>query len=313
MKISIIINTSDSEKDISIKSGKDVYYVLSKYYTTTIVVLNHDKLIVVDEQFNCIEDFKFNVDVAFLCCHGKNGEDGYLQTILDNYNIPYTSPNALSSRITFDKFITKKICEYNDINVVKYMLYNKYLEYDVIVKDLGNDLIIKPCNCGSSFGINYCHSKHEYNEMVQNSLQYDSSILIEQKLNDFIELQLGIIEINNEMIIGKIGQITCENFYSSDLKYNGNINYTFDITINENIQHQLLTYSKKLWKVFKLNNMARFDFFIANGVIYLNEINTIPGLTKNSIFPNMFNYTYDEFILNIVENIKNFYFILLNS
>jgi D-alanine-D-alanine ligase len=305
MKVSIIINISDSEKDISIKSAKDVYYVLSQHYTANIVVLNSDKqLIVVDDNFNSIENFKFNVDAAFLCCHGKNGEDGCLQTILDSYNIPYTSPNALSSRITFDKFITKKICEYNDVGIVKYILYNKYLKYDVIVKDLGNDLIIKPCNCGSSFGVNHCHSKHEYNEMVQNSLQYDSSILIEQKLNDFIEVQLGIIEINNEMITGKMGQIICESFYSSDIKYNGNINYTFNITINENIQHQLLTLSKKLWKVFNLNNMARFDFFIANDVVYLNEINTIPGLTKKSIFPNMFNYTYDEFILNIVENIK---------
>jgi len=300
MKISIIINYSDNEKDISIKSSKDVYNVLSKYYTTIFVVLNNnDKLIVVDENFNYIEDFKYNIDLAFLCSSGKNGEDGYLQNILDDYKIPYTSPNSLSSRITFDKFITKKICEYNNINVVNYLLYNKFLQYDDIIKVLGNDLIIKPCNSGSSFGVNQCFSKSEYNEMIQYSLKYDNNLLIEQKLNNFIEIQLGIIEINNEIIIGKIGQITCENFYSYDIKYNGNINYTFNIIINENIQNELLTLTKKLWKIFKLNNMARFDFFIINSIIYLNEINTIPGLTKKSIFPNMFNYTYDEFILNI--------------
>lgn len=302
MKVSVIVNYSDSEKDISIKSGKDVYYVLSQYYTTSIVILNHETLIIVDENFNYIEDFNFNIDVAFLCCHGKYGEDGYIQNMLDSYNIPYTSPNSLSSRITFDKFITKKICEYNDINVVEFILYNQYLQYDDIIKHLGNELIIKPCNCGSSFGVNKCCSKDEYNEMIQDSLRYDKNILIEQKLNNFIEVQLGIIEINDQIIIGKIGQITCENFYSCDIKYNGNINYTFDININEDIQNKLLNITKKLWKVCNLSSMARFDFFIVNDLIYLNEINTIPGFTKKSIFPNMFNYTYHDFILKIVDS-----------
>lgn len=303
MKISIFINYSDNEKDISIKSSKDVYNVLSKYYSTNFVVLNNnEKLIIVDEDLNYIEDFNFNTNLAFLCTSGKNGEDGYLQSILDDYKILYTSPNSLSSRITFDKFITKKICEYNNIKVVNYLYYNNFLQYDDIIKVLGNDLIIKPCNCGSSIGINYCFSKLEYDEMIKDSLKYDSNLIIEQKLNNFIEIQLGIIEINKEIIIGKIGQITCENFYSYDIKYNGNINYTFDITINENIQNELLILTKKLWKIFKLNNMARFDFFIENNNIYLNEINTIPGLTKKSIFPNMFHYSYDYFILNILKS-----------
>ena len=232
-------------------------------------------------------------DVVLPMMHGNTVEDGKLQSLFELYNIKYIGCNSYSSLICYDKLLTKLILEKYDIPQVPYYIYNDNLNLEKIEYPV----IIKPCKCGSSIGINIAHNKKELKKYLKIALKYDNNILIEKFIQNKRELECAILEDKKKLIISDIGEIINNgSWYDFESKYI-NQNKTIISNIDCKIKKEIQDYSKKIFKIMNCKNLSRVDFIydLDNKKLYFNEINTIPGFTEISMFPKLINNLGIEF------------------
>ena len=232
-------------------------------------------------------------DVVLPMIHGNTVEDGKLQSLFELYNIKYVGCNSYSSLICYDKLLTKLILEKYDIPQVPYYIYNDNLNLEKIEYPV----IIKPCKCGSSIGINIAHNKKELKKYLKIALKYDNNILIEKFIQNKRELECAILEDKKKLIISDIGEIINNgSWYDFESKYI-NQNKTIISNIDCKIKKEIQDYSKKIFKIMNCKNLSRVDFIydLDNKKLYFNEINTIPGFTEISMFPKLINNLGIEF------------------
>ncbi len=245
---------------------------------------------------NIIEFLK-QFDIVFNIIHGNTEEDGKIQGMLDLFNIKYIGSKCGASYICMDKERTKEILKYYNIPQVPFQNYKDKLIISFPV-------IVKPARGGSSIGINIANNKKEYKKAIKEALKYDDKIIVEKYINAR-ELEVAILEDKN-LIISDIGEIITNNkFYDYDTKYISNNAKTIISDIPENIKKQIKKYAKQVFKILELKGLARIDFFydIEYNKIYLNEINTLPGFTKISMYPKLLNkFEYKDLITKLIEN-----------
>ena len=232
-------------------------------------------------------------DIVLPMMHGNTVEDGKLQSLFELYNIKYVGCNSYSSLICYDKLLTKLIIEKYDIPQVPYYIYNDNLNLEKIEYPV----IIKPCKCGSSIGINIAHNKKELKKYLKIALKYDNNILIEKFIQNKRELECAILEDKKKLIISDIGEIINNgSWYDFESKYI-NQNKTIISNIDCKIKKEIQDYSKKIFKIMNCKNLSRVDFIydLDNKKLYFNEINTIPGFTEISMFPKLINNLGIEF------------------
>ena len=224
-------------------------------------------------------------DIIFPVIHGNTVEDGKLQGLFELYNIKYVGCNSYSSLICYDKLLTKLILEKFNIPQVPYTIYRDNLDIDKI----SYPVIIKPCKCGSSLGINIANNKKELESHIKEAKKYDNNILIEQYLENKRELECAILENNGSIITSDIGEIiNNQHFYDFDAKYKTKIDTEIS-NIDLNIKKEIKEYSLKIFKILNCKDLSRIDFFydLKEKKLYFNEINTIPGFTKISMYPKL--------------------------
>lgn len=304
-KVLLIYGGNSTEHEISIKSADTIKSNIdtSKYILDSILITKENDWIYNNNRIDNIINFIKKYDIIFPIIHGTNGEDGKLQGMLDLFNIKYVGSKCGSSYICMDKARTKEILTQYNIPQVPYQIYNKkdklLLEYPIIVK---------PSNSGSSIGISIANDKRELKNAIKIASQYDSKIILEKFLNNPIELECAILK-NGDNLITEIGEIKHQNtFYDYDTKYN---NDSICTSLEPNIgvkEKELITkYAKKIFNILELDNLARIDFFYDNGNIYLNEINTLPGFTAISMYPQLIikkGISYKKLITILIENVK---------
>lgn len=251
----------------------------------------------IDNIINYLKKF----DIVFPLIHGNTGEDGKLQSIFELYNIKYVGSNSYSSIICYDKLLTKLILEKYNIPQVPYTIYN-----NENMKNIEFPVIIKPCKCGSSIGINIAKNKKDLLKAIKEAKKYDSNIVIEKYLDNKIELECAIIEKNNKLITSNIGQINNASFYDYSAKYSTKTN-TSIANIDKKIINKIKYYSKKIFKTLQCKDLARIDFLydLNSEKLYFNEINTIPGFTETSMYPTLINNLgiSSKKMLNILMNL----------
>lgn len=238
--------------------------------------------------------FEKKFDIIFPIFHGKNGEDGTIQGMCQFLGIPYVGCNVKASVLSIDKELTKKIAMQNNIPVVEYMCVtpeNWIFAREHIVTDIeenmGFPVFIKPSESGSSIGISLAKNISELEKGINNAFSYDDKIIVEKALN-IKEYAIGIIG-NSKLEISGICEFFAEReFYNYESKYTDEAGIgIIPAVLDEISKNIIITLAKKVWKAFDLEGMARIDFFYDNSNIYLNEINTIPGLGGYSVFPKM--------------------------
>ena len=249
-----------------------------------------------------ILDFLKEFDIVFPVIHGNTCEDGKLQSLFELYNIKYVGCNSYSSLICYDKLLTKLILEKYDIPQVPYIIYNENID----ISRIEFPVIIKPCKCGSSIGINIANTIEEFNNFIEVAKKYDDNILIEKYLVNKRELECAILEKNKKLIISDVGEIINDDWYDYSAKYKEK-NETIISDIDINIKKRIQEYSSKIFKILKCKNMSRIDFFfdLNSNKLYFNEINTVPGFTDISMYPKL--------IKNIGINPKELLTILLST
>ena len=228
------------------------------------------------------------VDIAVNCCHGGIGEDGRLKGLLDINEIPLSSCSTLSAELCMDKEATKLIAQSINIPVVEYICLNKF-DFSVLeqVKKLGENLIVKPCGLGSSIGVVKSNTEN-LKENIEMVLTLDEKVLIEREIEPLIEYNCAVIRDGKELILSQIEQpINKSEILSFEDKYlQVEKTRILPAEISADLQQTIYSHTKKIYEYLGLNGVVRVDYLFdtKNNVVYLNEVNTVPGSLAYYLF-----------------------------
>lgn len=262
-----------------------------------------------------------NQDVAFPVLHGMYGEDGTIQGLFELANLPYVGCRVLASAVSMDKIYTKKILETVGIPQVKSLYIKKRYDGDLVVVDhqfneikdvetiikeeLGFPCFIKASRSGSSVGCYRVDKQADLMSKLLDAAKYDRHIVVEECV-DCIELETAVLG-NDDPIVSRVGQIMPHGeFYTFESKYEDAESKTcIPALVDQDIQEKIRDYALKVFKAVDGHGLSRVDFFLdkKTNQIYLNEINTLPGFTKISMYPqlmNDFGISYSELLDRVI-------------
>ena len=345
LKLGVILGGMSSEHDVSITSGTSVIKNLDKekyeiypiyidkqgnWYEYTknldeIEVLEVGRQIEEKREITNVIEYLQECDVIFPVLHGLYGEDGTIQGFLELLKKPYVGCKVLGSSIGMDKVYTKVIFDRANINQAKYLYIKKteqgyiyidkeFNEYsyslneiaEIVKKELGYPVYVKPSNSGSSVGINKAHNEEELAEAVEFASKYDRKILIEEEIKGR-EVECAVLG-NEEVEATCIGEILpAEEFYTFDAKYkNSESRVIIPAEISENISEEIRKNAIKAFKAIDGKGLSRVDFFIEHETnrVIINEINTMPGFTQISMYPKLWEQmgvSYTELLDRLIE------------
>tara|TARA_R110002049_G_scaffold278562_2_gene457343 strand:+ start:219 stop:1196 length:978 start_codon:yes stop_codon:yes gene_type:complete len=297
--IAIIMGGYSSEYKISLKSGNVVYNTLDKEkYNGYCIHIFKDKWVFVndmEEEFPIdkndfsvlVNETKIQFDCVFNAIHGSPGEDGFMQAYFELLGIPQTSCSMYQAALTFNKrdFLAT-LKPYGIKTAESYSLnLGDVINEDAIVAKVGLPCFVKANKAGSSFGISKVYKKEDLKAAIENSFKEDNEIIIEQFL-DGVEVSVGVISYKNKTTVLPITEIVSENdFFDYEAKYLGKSQEITPARISEDYASKVRTEAKKIYEILKMKGFTRSEFIFKNNEPYLLEMNTIPGLTKESILP----------------------------
>jgi D-alanine-D-alanine ligase len=252
---------------------------------------------------------KTSVDAVFPILHGPQGEDGSVQGVLKTSGVPFVGSSVLGSALGMDKEAMKRLLCSAGIPIVKYITLasiNETPPFGVVVNKLGLPFFIKPANMGSSIGVNKVHNETEYREFLQDAFQYDKKIIIEEFIRGR-ELECSVLG-NDELIVSLPGEIKPNHeFYSYTAKYideNGARLVIPAALPSEKIK-EIQALALKTHIALFAEGLSRVDFFMCDDAsVFVNEINTMPGFTKISMYPKLWensNLSYGVLIDRLIE------------
>tara|TARA_Y100001970_G_scaffold272167_1_gene368507 strand:+ start:24 stop:941 length:918 start_codon:yes stop_codon:yes gene_type:complete len=297
-KILILAGGFSKEREISLKTAKGVFNQIKKKYSVKIFEPNGD----------LIKNLRlFKPDVVFNALHGRYGEDGYIQTLLEAEKIKYTHSGVLSSSKAIDKEISKRIFIKNNILTPKYF---KYKFNDIITKSklkkkikskLNFPVVIKPFNEGSSVEVYICSEKDLFKNLSK--LSPYKEIMIEKYIPGR-EIQVAIM---GKRKLGAIELIPKRRFYDYQAKYNSksNTQHIIPVKISKKKMNEVLNIALKAHKAIGCKGVTRSDFKFYKNKFYLLEINTQPGMTSLSLVPEIAKFNNISFLSLIDWMIKD--------
>lgn len=261
-------------------------------------------------------------DVVFPVLHGMYGEDGTIQGLFELVGIPYVGCRVMAASVSMDKIYTKKVLDtagipqvkslyvkkrYDDKLVVVDNQFNEYEDVEAMIEDkLGLPVFIKASRSGSSVGCYRCNTKEELMYKLTEAAKYDRHVVVEECI-DCIELETAVLG-NDDVIVSRVGQIMPHGeFYTFESKYEDEESKTcIPARVDEEIQERIRAYALKVFKAVDGHGLSRVDFFLdkKTGNVYLNEINTMPGFTKISMYPQLMadaGISYSDLIDRLIE------------
>lgn len=279
--IGVICGGISSEREISLKTGEGIYNALiNNGYNAKYIDFKGDNISVFNE-----------IDIAFLALHGKYGEDGSVQGILELFKIPYTGSGILASSLAIDKIFSKKIFVFENIPTPEYIELSSISNLDInkikneIKKAIGYPLVVKPSREGSTIGITIVENENELESAINFARIYDSRILIEKFI--FGRL-LTVSIIGDKPIALPVIEIKPKSgFYDFKSKYTvGLTEYIVPVSLDNETELKIKELSLKAHNSLGCYGISRVDLILdENKVPYVLEINTMPGMTETSLVP----------------------------
>lgn len=249
-----------------------------------------EKIIVNKNDFSItVNNQKINFDVALLCLHGTPGEDGKLQGYFDMIGLPYTSCNAATSAITFNKRYTVAVAAFGGINVAKSEHLFKHSSYNVdnILQKLQLPVFVKPNNGGSSLGMSKVTDANALQVAIDKAFIVDDQVLVEEMIEGR-EFTIGVYKNKNEIITLPITEVITHNdFFDFEAKYLGKSEEVTPAKIDTAVANQIANAAQKIYQLFNCNGVVRIDFIYCNKTHepFMLEVNTVPGQSQASIVP----------------------------
>jgi len=320
-KIALVTGGYSREAEISYKSAvtvennvdKDLFDVYkidispeSWHYTNN----DGNKIAIDRNDFSLnFSDKKITFDAVLMCIHGNPGEDGKLQGYFDMLNIPYTSCDATSSAITFNKRYTVAVASFNGIKVSRSVLLikNRFTSPEEIINNLQFPVFVKPNNGGSSIGMSKVNNaSEELGEAIDKAFKEDDQILVEEFIEGR-ELTIGVFRKKNEIITLPITEIISKkDFFDYEAKYLGKSEEITPAKVDESIAEKVRAAAAKIYAAFNCRGVVRIDFIYNEkaGEPYMLEVNTVPGQSEASIVPQQvkaMGWSLKEFYTALIE------------
>ncbi len=299
-KILILAGGISKERLISLDTGLQVANELKK---------NGYNVKISEPDSNLTKNInKFKPNVIFNALHGQFGEDGYIQTILEGFKIPYTHSGVVASSLAMNKDVSKKIFIKNKINTPKYIKYsydkNNFDLIKIIEKKLKFPVVVKPINEGSSVNVFICTKKNILR--IIKSMKIYKQILIEEFIGGR-EIQVAIM---GNKKLGAIELKPKRKFYDYQAKYNTNAKteHIIPVSLPNNKLNEVMNLSLKAHKVIGCEGVTRSDFKFYKNKFYLLEINTQPGMTKLSLVPEIAQYCgikFEDLVVWMIKDASN--------
>jgi D-alanine-D-alanine ligase len=286
-KIGVLLGGRSSERDISLKSGNAVLQGLKR---------SGYKAIAIDASKNLIDTLKKEkIQVAFIALHGRWGEDGTVQGLLEMMGIPYTGSGVLGSSMAIDKAVMKLIFAAARIPTPKYTLI-----YNGEGASFPLPYVVKPANEGSSVGISVVKKKQEAPAALKEALKYDTKLLIEE----FVKGQEITVAVINNTALPVIEVRPKSGFYNFEAKYEkGKTEYIVPAEISSAMAKKASDIALTVYTTFNLSGSARIDMLIKDKTPLVIDINTSPGMTETSLVPKAWacaGRTFDELVEEIL-------------
>ncbi len=298
MEIAILAGGDSSEFSISVKSGTEIQQWLSAAgYNSHLVILKGDTWFVKNGK----EQIPFNrelfgfqnegrnikIDYAWNIIHGPPGENGLLQGFLDMKKIPYSSSGSLSSAMTFNKYVAKTYLKQFGIMTAEAELINRDKVYDteVIIDKVGLPCFIKPNNGGSSFGTSKVTQMENVKPAIDKAFKEDDEVIIESFVKGR-EITCGLVKTKKRELIFPLTEIISKTeFFTYEAKYEGMSDEITPAEIDEDLTRRCMQLSSDIYDHARCKGIVRIDYIIRGNQIYFLELNTIPGMTRESIVP----------------------------
>lgn len=299
-KIAVLYGGLSSEREVSLRSGKNVYEALKRLGYKNVELIDVDKNLA----NNLIEK---KIEVAYNALHGKYGEDGCVQGILELLKIEYTGCGVMASAVTINKEYTKRILSTNkEIIMAKSAFIQKGDNIFEKTKDLKYPLFIKPVSEGSSFGMTKVNTKEELQAAYDTALKYNDDVLAEEFIDGFF-VTVGVLEKDNKPFATEILEIRPKNeWYDFEAKYTGGMSdFIIPANLPQEVTDKVKDITVKAFKTAGCKGVSRIDFMMKDNIPYLLEINTSPGMTDISDLPaqaKAMGISYDNLVLMILNN-----------
>lgn len=325
IKVALVLGGTSPERPVSKDTAKAIYGALINLgYDITLVDPAYGKNqpekpehFFAEEDFTKLSNRNYveainsklfdEIDIAFIALHGKWGEDGTIQSLLELRGIKYTGSNVLSSSISMDKIMSKILFHHFDIPTpdwfsVRNETTNTKAVQDLIEKEFGYPCVIKPNDQGSTFGLSVCKSKDDVEEALQLSFKYSDKTIVEKYIPGH-EMTVGILE-NKALPVLEIKPKS--GLYDYEAKYEkGMSEYEVPAKIPKESEQQLLELGLKAFEALNCSGYGRVDFRMTDDYkVYCLEVNTLPGMTGTSLVPKMakeIGIPFDELIDRIIK------------
>ena len=262
------------------------------------------------ENFSIIKDGQtITFDAVLLCIHGTPGEDGKLQGYFDMLHLPYTSCDATTSALTFNKRFTVAVAAFGGIHVAKSIMLVKsnFTNVDEIISTLQFPVFVKPNNGGSSIGMSRVNSpSQELGVAIEKAFKEDNQILVEEFVEGR-EFTIGVFKTKGQIITLPITEVISNNeFFDFEAKYHGKSTEVTPAQISETIAAQIREAATKAYQLLNCRGIVRIDFIYnqQQSQPYMLEINTVPGQSEASIVPQQvlaMGWTLKDFYTAVIE------------
>ncbi|MCX8081816.1 MAG: D-alanine--D-alanine ligase [bacterium] len=275
MKIVVLYGGDSPEREISLRSGKAIAKALKRkghrVWLLDTVKKNFSKNIL-----------SIKPDCVFIALHGEKGEDGTIQGLLEILGIPYTGSGVRASAICMNKIITKKLLIYHKIPTPMFVEVEKG---NILKMPFSFPVVVKPANMGSTIGIKIVKNKQEMLNAMKDCFELDSEVFIEEYIKG-IEITAGILGNDTLDILPVIEIETPTGFYDYKAKYTpGGSKHIIPARVDKKTLKKIENIAIKTYKILGCSGFARMEMIVRKGIPYILDVNTIPGMTDTSLFP----------------------------
>ena len=317
--IAIVAGGDSGEYEISVKSGEQLLKQIDRTLYNPILIyvkgtnwraiFNNEKISVDKNNFSVtVNNEKIKFECVLIGIHGTPGEDGRLQSYFEMMNVPFTTCGVLSSALTFNKFACKEFLTKYGITTAKAMLVKEKdtIHATEIADYLGLPCFVKPNNGGSSCGVSKISSVDEIVPAIQEALEHDEEVIVEEFIAG-TEITCGVMKNEEKSIIFPIAEIVSKNdFFDYEAKYtDGMAEEIIPARIPLAIQKACEETSSMIYDKLFCKGVVRIDYIVRDGQLYFLEVNTVPGMTENSIVPRMIKaagLTITGVLTDLIEN-----------
>lgn len=296
-KVAVFMGGVSSEREVSLRSGKAILNSLLRSGVNAFSIdLNSSSI---------FDLFDNDFDVAFLALHGKGGEDGCIQGVLEWMGKPYTGSGVMASAIAMDKYKTKQIWSMGGLYTPKAKLISCGDDIEEACESFNFPVMLKPIYEGSSIGVFKVDKKENIKKAFFEALKHDKSIMIEE----YISGDEYTVSIVNDEVFPVIGMQSSNDFYDYDAKYfSSDTRYSLPSGLSDEMEDRLKSLSAKSYRMIGCEGWGRVDIIVdKSGLPWLIEVNSCPGMTETSLVPKAAEFSginFDALVISILESAR---------